>query len=92
MPQSPKRKEKPPPKPKPRVVQMGVIPEPKPGTRSVMVYTGEGTVVMRGEGPGNVTMECGTCSAPLIVGMKTSQLRNLVFKCKACGSFNETVV
>lgn len=83
---APKRKG---PTPKKRRIRLAVIPEPEPNTRSVLIYTGEGTVVMRG--PGNVTMECGNCGAPIIVGVKTSQLQNLVFKCPNCGAFNETL-
>ncbi len=73
---------------KPRV-SLAVIPEPEPDTRSVLVYTGEGTVVMRGDG--NLTIECGNCKAPLVVGLNTSQLQNLVLKCPQCGEFNETL-
>jgi hypothetical protein len=54
------------------------------------MYEGAGTVAMRG--PGNVMMDCGRCGSPLLVGMKTPQVANLVFKCKNCGAFNETVV
>jgi uncharacterized Zn finger protein len=46
-------------------------------------------VVMRGAG--NVTMECGNCGAPLLVGVKVAQFRDLVFRCPACGQFNETL-
>ena len=72
-----------------RTVRMIVIPEPEPNTRSVLLYTGPGTVVMRG--PGNVTMVCGQCNSPLLEGMKVTQVQNLVFRCKNCGAFNETL-
>ncbi len=74
---------------KTRHVRMAVIPEPAPGTRSVLVYEGPGTVAMRSQG--NVTMECGKCGSPLLVGIKTSHVVELVFKCSKCGAFNETL-
>jgi len=74
---------------RPRRLRLAVIPEPEPGTRSVLIYTGEGTVIMNG--PGNLVMECGNCGVPLVKGVKTNQLRNLVFKCPNCGAFNETI-
>ena len=77
------------PTPKKRRIKLMVIPEPEPGTRSVIVYTGEGTVVMTG--PGNVVMECGNCGAPLLKGVKVSTIQNLVFRCPSCGQFNETL-
>lgn len=69
--------------------KMRVIPEPEPDTRSVLVYTGEGTVVMRGENTGFV-YSCGGCDVPLIVDVRPGQIVNLVFKCSACGAFNES--
>ena len=76
-------------RPAKRLLKLMVIPEPEPNTRSVLVYTGPGTVVMSGEG--NVTMECGNCGAPLIVGVPVGNLQNLVFRCNKCGAFNETM-
>jgi len=75
--------------PRKRKIRMHVIPEPEPDTRSVLVYTGEGTVVMRGSG--NVTMECGNCGVPLLVGVKVAQFRDLVFRCPNCDQYNETL-
>ena len=69
---------------------MMVIPPPPNNTRSVIVYTGPGTVAMRGSG--NVTMVCGNCGSPLLENVKTSQFRNLVVLCKNCSSFNETLI
>lgn len=77
------------PTPKKRKVRLNVIPEPEPNTRSVLIYTGEGTVVMRG--PGKVTMECGNCGVPLIVGVNVAQIRGVVFRCPSCGQFNESL-
>ncbi len=72
-----------------RHIQLMVIPEPEPNTRSVIVYTGEGTVVMKG--PGNAIMECGNCGVPLIEGVPVANIRNIVFRCPSCGAFNETL-
>jgi len=72
-----------------RRIRMMVIPEPEPNTRSVLVYTGEGTVVMRG--PGNVIMECGNCQVPLTEGVGVAQVQSLVLRCPNCGEFNESL-
>jgi len=72
-----------------RHIQLMVIPEPEPNTRSVFIYTGEGTAVMRG--PGNVVMECGNCGVPLVDGVSVANVQNIVFKCPNCGAFNETL-
>jgi predicted RNA-binding Zn-ribbon protein involved in translation (DUF1610 family) len=72
-----------------RHIAMMVISEPEPNTRSVLVYTGEGTVVMRG--PGNVVMDCGNCGAPLIEGVPVANLQGIVFRCPNCGQFNDTL-
>lgn len=79
---SPRRRSK-------RRIQLMVIPEPEPNTRSVFIYTGEGTVVMRGDA--NVVMECGNCGVPLIDGVPVGNLRSIVFRCPNCGAFNETL-
>lgn len=72
-----------------RHIRLMVIPKPEPNTRSVIVYTGEGTVVM--SGPGNSVMECGNCGVPLIEGVPVANIQNIVFRCPSCGEFNETL-
>jgi hypothetical protein len=78
-------------KPKKRVQPMTVIPEPEPGTRSVLHLMGEGTVVMRGGGGFNLVMTCGNCGAHLVEGVPTANIRDMVLKCNQCGSFNATL-
>ncbi|MEX1133756.1 MAG: hypothetical protein WED83_02810 [Acidimicrobiia bacterium] len=70
-------------------MSLAVIPEPEPNTRSVLIRSGEGTVVMQGEG--KVILECGNCHEPLVQGIEMKQLKNLVFKCNNCGVYNETL-
>lgn len=74
---------------KKRHVRMAVIPKPEPNTRTVINYTGEGTVAMRGSG--QVVLECGNCGEPIVDGLAMTQVRNLVFKCNNCGEYNETL-
>jgi hypothetical protein len=85
---SKKRKGPTPPK---RRLKLAVIPEPAPNTRSVLVLGEPGTIIMRGKDAPNLIFECGLCDSPLIVGMRTSQVQSLVFKCNGCGAFNETI-
>ena len=77
------------PTPKKRRIRLMVIPEPEPNTRSVLIYTGDGTVMI--QGAGNITMECGQCGVPLIQGVNVSQVQSMVLKCPNCGAFNETL-
>jgi hypothetical protein len=76
-------------KPK-RRIRLRVIPEPEPNSRSIIRYTGEGTVAMRGSG--DIVMECGNCGSPLIDGVPMKTLINIVFICSNCGAYNETLV
>lgn len=73
----------------PPTILLGAIPEPEPETRTVLILNGPGTIIMKG--PGDLLMLCGSCETPLVVGMSVSQVQNLVFKCNACSSFNETL-
>ena len=69
--------------------QLSVIEKPAEGTRTVYHYTGEGTVALRGEG--SMTYVCAGCRAPILVGMEPGQVQNLIFRCNACGRYNETL-
>jgi hypothetical protein len=72
-----------------QVVKLQVIPEPDSNTRAVFVKTGEGTVIFQGFETG-IAQSCGRCNAQLIVGLRLGQVQNIVLRCSACGSFNET--
>lgn len=78
------------PTPKKHRLKLAVIPEPEPGTRTVMVQGTPDTLLFEGEYP-NISLLCGSCGNPLAVGVKTSQLHNLVLQCAACSAFNETI-
>ncbi|WP_419206668.1 SEC-C metal-binding domain-containing protein [Photobacterium leiognathi] len=69
-------------------IKLKIIPEPDPNTRSVFIYNGEGTTVFRGYETG-IEMNCGHCSSPLISGLNSNSVSNIVIRCKACGKFNE---
>ena len=67
--------------------QMEVIAEPKPGTASVLITDqGRGFIFMRGQGPTNLLY--GACHDVLVEGVERGQLRELVFKCPNCKSYN----
>ena len=67
--------------------QMDVIPEPKPGTASVLVFAKTGKfAIMRGVGTTNFL--CGACQNVICEGMERGQITEIVFKCPNCGSFN----
>ncbi len=72
-------------------IRLHVIPEPAQGTRSVMIKTGGGSLVMRGDGAPRVVMDCGACGTRLVQGVAVSQFGQVALRCNSCGSFNETV-
>lgn len=65
--------------------KMKLIPEPSPGTRTVLVKTTAGPF-MKGDGPRSY--RCGTCNATLLRNVGHDQIQHIVFKC-LCGAFNE---
>ncbi len=65
-------------------VKMEIIPEPTPGTASVLV--GSMAPVIRGEGPADYV--CGGCRTVLCEAIVPGQVQHLVFKCPGCGAFN----
>jgi uncharacterized ferredoxin-like protein len=67
--------------------QMQVIPEPKAGTASVLVFDKKGKFVMI-QGSGSANFLCGACQNIICQSMERGQIVNLVFKCPNCGSFN----
>ena len=70
-------------------IELKVIPEPDPGTASVFLCTGEGTVVIRGTECGTA-MVCGQCKSHLTVGIPRTSITGIVLRCNNCGSFNLT--
>jgi hypothetical protein len=71
-------------------LKLRVIPEPEPDTRTVFVEEdATNTVFMRGT-EADVTWLCGACAAPLLEGVRLNQFANIVLKCGACGSYNDT--
>ena len=70
------------------VVPAKIIPEPKNGTRSVIVPAPNVLPVFDGK-TGNTSYRCGNCKAILVNRISHGQLRNLVIKCPKCSSYNE---
>lgn len=70
-------------------VPLKVIPEPDPGFRSVLVKTTEGSRIIRARET-TLALECGQCRAPLVVGLRKEQIRNVVLKCNQREAFNDT--
>lgn len=70
-------------------LKLKVIAEPDPNTRTVLIYKGEGTVLMAGFDVG-LALTCGQCNAHLVVGVPRENFNNIVIKCNNCGAFNES--
>lgn len=69
-------------------IPLKVIPDPGM-TRSTLMRGGEGTVVFHGDYSGPVH-SCGGCDAPLLEGVRRTNVVDLVLLCNACGAFNES--
>lgn len=67
--------------------QMDVIPEPKPGTASVLIFakTGKFAII---RGTGSVNFLCGACRNVICEGIERGQITAIVFKCPNCESYN----
>ena len=70
-------------------IELLVIPEPDPNTRAVFIYDGPGTIGFTGFEVG-LALCCGKCRSHLTEGIAKNNLRNMVIKCKQCGSYNDT--
>jgi hypothetical protein len=66
-----------------------VISQPDPDMRSVFEKTGESTVFFVGEFSG-LSLDCGGCEAPLVLGLNRDQIRGVVLRCRSCGAYNDT--
>jgi DNA-directed RNA polymerase subunit RPC12/RpoP len=69
-------------------IQMEIIPEPKPGEASVLVFAKQGPYVMIRGDAGDTNYLCGTCQNIICERVTRGMIVNLVFKCPNCGSFN----
>jgi hypothetical protein len=65
-----------------------LIPEPAPNTRTVFASP-PGFKGPFMQGPGGDDTVCGKCGAVLLSGIPEGSVRNIVFRCFVCGSFNE---
>ena len=71
-------------------VPLTVIPDPGL-TRSTLLRAGRGTVVLTGDFDGPICT-CGGCGAPLIEGVRSDHVVDLVLTCNACGACNDVPV
>lgn len=71
-----------------RRISLHVIPEPDPGSRTVFENTAPTSVFFSGNG--SDALDCGTCGAPLAVGVPRGSFVSIVLKCNKCGAFNDT--
>lgn len=68
-------------------VKARVISEPQEGSRTVFVSKGLDGPFIRGHG--TTTYICGVCRNILVQDVYHGQIRNIVFKCPKCQSYNE---
>jgi hypothetical protein len=80
--------------PESQTYNLRVIPEPEPGTATVMVLLDDAECFVRGTGAGKgpYTFLCGSCGKPLIIDVRRHDtVSGLVIKCNKCGAFNQTL-
>lgn len=70
-------------------IKLREIPKPEEGTRTVLVYSGDGTVAMSGVATGHDYV-CGVCDSVILEAIPKGQVVNVVFRCNNCGAFNDT--
>ena len=68
-----------------RTKKLRVIPEPLPGTASVLSVLSDGPVV---QSEGDTDFVCGSCGHLLLKAVASDQVRNLVVHCSRCKAFN----
>jgi len=71
------------------IVKCRIIPQPEENTRTVFQWDGKGTFVAFFQGHGTTTYRCGLCPTVLLNQVEHGQVRNIVFRCPKCGSYNE---
>jgi len=69
------------------IVKTRIIPEPRKDTRAVLMGEKLTGPFIKGNGP--TTYICGVCRNILVENVFHGQIRNIVFKCPKCQSFNE---
>lgn len=67
---------------------MEVIPKPKDGTAIIFESNIKGEFVYI-SGEGNDDYICGNCNNTICKNVSRSQIRNIVFKCTKCTSYNQ---
>jgi hypothetical protein len=66
---------------------MQVIPEPKPGTASVLIFAKKGKFTfIKSQGSDNYL--CGACENVICENVDRGNIINLVFRCPNCDSYN----
>lgn len=73
-------------------IQMEVIPEPEPNTASIFVLSKPNMVSKTPyaviSGGSDTDYICGGCRTTVAAGVDRGQVKNIVFKCLSCGSYN----
>jgi hypothetical protein len=68
--------------------KLRVIPEPKPGSRTLLLPK-EGESLPLVECDADLNLLCGNCNAILAEGVMENQIKNIVICCPICKCFNE---
>jgi hypothetical protein len=74
--------------------KMRVIKAPSAGSRTVLLQANDasGPIGAEESDESNGTAQaCGTCETVLLVGVDMNQFGDIVFKCRKCGSYNESM-
>ena len=72
--------------------KLKIIPKPDTTKRTVFSQDAKpGTVFIRGakEAKGDTNLLCGNCGAVLVATVPDNMIRNIVFECYVCDSYND---
>jgi hypothetical protein len=71
-------------------LSLRLIPPPDPGVRSVFEKAGGTDSILFAGVSGRLSLDCGSCSAPLATRVERDQFAAIVLRCTKCGSYNDT--
>ena len=72
-------------------IRLHVIPEPDPETRVIFHHDGPNSVAVTGTDRSAPPICCAGCGETLMRGMAEMNFVSVVFRCHACGAFNDIV-
>jgi DNA-directed RNA polymerase subunit RPC12/RpoP len=71
-----------------KTIKLNTITPQQAKNSTVLAGNGKSSVVFRGDG--NLDYICGKCESIVAEGVAENQIKDVVFKCNKCGSYNDS--